>query len=367
MIFKKSLQYELAQTSLSAFAVLFGIVIAQRITYYIGVAANGSIASTSINTLLGFSMIKFLPLLLSLSLFLAVLLTLSRLHRDSEMIIWFSSGIGINQLIRPIVSFSLPIIGLIAFLSLVVTPWATSKSTEYKEQLEHQDELATITPGVFKESKLADRIYFVEGFDQLGNEVKNIFIQSTQHQKLGIVIAAKGHRETMPNQDTFLVLEKGRRYEGKPGTPEFSSTTFERYAVRLDTKQNISGPAILLQAVPTLTLMQQPSVSNQAELQGRFSVPLAAFILVLLAIPLSFIDPRSGRSGNLMMAILVFIIYNNMISISQAWLAQGKVLALVGLWPVHLIFAGVTLYLLTKRGLDILPLFSKSVRWVKPK
>ena len=353
MIFRRSLQQELLQTAVAAFAVLIGIVIAQRITYYIGVAASGRIASNAINTLLGFSMLKFLPMLLSLTLFLAVLLTLTRQHRDSEMVIWFSSGIGLTKWIRPVLTFAVPVIALIGFLSLIVTPWATSKSDEYREQLQRQDELASITPGVFKESKSADRVYFIESFDKLGYEVKNIFIQSMQHQRLGVIVASKGHRETMPNQDNFLIMDQGRRYEGKPGTAEFSSTTFERYAIRLESKESKEKPQIVIQSIPSNVLLKEPNAINIAEIQGRIATPISALILVLLAIPLSFVDPRSGRSGNMMMAVLVFIIYNNLISIAQAWISQGRVAGVVGLWPVHGAFLALTLYMFYRRALQL--------------
>jgi len=350
MIFKRSLSQELLQTAIGAFTVLFGIVIAQRITYYIGIAANGSIASNSINTLLGFSMLKFLPMLLSLTLFLAVLLTLTRQHRDSEMVIWFSSGQGLAAWIRPILTFSGPVIILIAFLSLFVTPWATNKSSDYKTQLQKQDELATITPGVFKESKQANRVYFVESFNQLGATVKNIFIQSVQHQKLGVIVAKQGHRETMENHDNFLIMEQGRRYEGKPETSEFSSTTFEKYAVRLEAKETKEPPAKVIQAVPINVLLSVHSPTNNAEIQGRIATPISALILVLLAIPLSFVDPRSGRSSNVAMAVLIYIIYINMISIAQAWLVQEKISPIIVLWPVHLIFLSLTIYLFYRRA-----------------
>ena len=353
MIFRRSLQQELLQTAVAAFAVLIGIVIAQRITYYIGVAASGRIASNAINTLLGFSMLKFLPMLLSLTLFLAVLLTLTRQHRDSEMVIWFSSGIGLTKWIRPVLTFAVPVIALIGFLSLIVTPWATSKSDDYREQLHRQDELASITPGVFKESKSADRVYFIESFDKLGYEVKNIFIQSMQHQRLGVIVASKGHRETMPNQDNFLIMDQGRRYEGKPGTAEFSSTTFERYAIRLESKESKEKPQIVIQSIPSNVLLKEPNAINIAEIQGRIATPISALILVLLAIPLSFVDPRSGRSGNMMMAVLVFIIYNNLISIAQAWISQGRVAGVVGLWPVHGAFLALTLYMFYRRALQL--------------
>ncbi len=350
MIFKRSLSQELLQTAIGAFTVLFGIVIAQRITYYIGIAANGSIASNAINTLLGFSMLKFLPMLLSLTIFLAVLLTLTRQHRDSEMVIWFSSGQGLSSWIRPVLTFSGPVIILIAFLSLFVTPWATNKSSDYKTQLQKQDELATITPGVFKESKQANRVYFVESFNKLGTTVKNIFIQSVQHQQLGVVVAKEGHREIIANHDNFLIMEQGRRYEGKPETSEFSSTTFEKYAIRLEAKESKAPPVTAIQAVPSKVLLSEHSPINNAEIQGRIATPISALILVLLAIPLSFVDPRSGRSGNMAMAVLIYIVYNNMISITQAWLAQEKIIPVIGLWPVHLIFLALTIYLFYRRA-----------------
>jgi lipopolysaccharide export system permease protein len=273
------------------------------------------------------------------------------------MIIWFSSGQGLYAWIRPILSFTTPVIILIAMLSLLVTPWATNKSGEYKTQLKKQDELATITPGVFKESKHANRVYFVESFNQLGASVNNIFIQSVQHQKLGVIVARQGHRETMSNHDDFLIMEQGRRYETTPETAEFSSTTFEKYAVRLEAKETKEVPVTPIQAISSDKLLSQRSPANNAEIQGRISTPISALILVFLAIPLSFVDPRSGRSGNIAMAILIYIIYNNLISITQAWLVQGKLNPMVGLWPVHLLFLSLTIYLFYRRAfqLPILP------------
>lgn len=348
MLFKRSLLQELASTAAGAFLVLLGIVVAQRAAYYIGIAAKGSLASDAINTLLGFSMIKFQPMLLSLTLFLAVLLTLSRWHRDSEMVVWFSSGLGIASWIRPVLTFALPVILVIFGLSLFVTPWATHKGADFADQLKGRDELASISPGVFKESRNADRVYFVESFDELGNVVKNIFVQTTQHQKLGIIVAAKGHRNTAENGDNFLVMENGRRYEGVPNTPEFNTTHFETYSIRIEPAE-VKQQAPSTQSKDSMELLQNHDPANNAELQWRMAIPISAFVLVLLAIPLSFVDPRSGRSANMMIAILIYIIYNNMLSILQAWLAQGKLSPIVGLWPVHILFLLLTVYMFYRR------------------
>ncbi|HYD33787.1 MAG TPA: LPS export ABC transporter permease LptF [Methylophilaceae bacterium] len=350
MLFKRSLQHELVTTAIGAFVVLLGIVLAQRVAYYIGVAAKGSLASDAINTLLGFTLIKYLPMLLSLTLFLAVLLTLSRWHRDSEMVVWFSSGMSITNWIRPVMMFALPVIATIALLSLFVTPWATHKGSDFKDQLQSRDELATISPGVFKESRHAERVYFVESFDELGNIVKNIFVQSRQHQKLGIIVAAEGHREKASNEDDFLVMENGRRYEGNPETREFTMTNFERYAIRIEpTEVQQEPPGIQAKSNSELLRERDQNPRSNAELQWRLAIPISAFVLVLLAVPLSFVDPRSGRSANLMMALLIYVIYNNLLSISQAWLAQGKLSPIIGLWPVHILFLLLTLYFFYRR------------------
>lgn len=357
MIFKRSLLQEFFGTALASLIVLLGIMVAQRIAFYLGFAARGSVASDAISALLGFSLLKFLPMLLSLTLFLAVLLTLTRTHRDSEMVVWFSSGQGIAAWVRPVLTFALPVIGVIAFLSLFVTPWATQKGIDFREQMESRDEFSSLTPGVFKESKNTDRVFFVESLNQLGNTVRNIFAQSIQHRKLGIMVAQEGYHTVEKNGDTFLVLLNGRRYEGQRNAPDFSVTEFERYALRTE-------PAEVKHDLPTpkskssMDLFRERSPDNNAELQWRLAMPISAFVLVLLAIPLSFVDPRAGRSANLIMALMVYIIYSNLLSIVQAWIAQGKLSPAVGLWPVHLAMLLLTVYLFYRR-LFLLPLLPR--------
>jgi lipopolysaccharide export system permease protein len=369
-IFKKSLSHELISTAGAMFLILIGIVIAQRAGYLVQLAAKGILPNDAINTLLGFNMVKFLPMILSLSIFLSVLLTLSRWHRDSEMVIWFSSGLGLSNWIRPILTFAVPVVVIITLLSIWVMPWATQKGQDYKVQLKSRDELSSISPGVFKESNNGDRVYFVESFDELGNVVKNIFVQSTQHQKTGVVVASIGSRKKEKNDDNFLVLEQGRRYEGKPNSAEVSTTEFERYAIRVQTKEAAPEP-YTRQAISTKELLQDTDSGNKAELQWRLAIPISALVLVLLAIPLSFVDPRAGRSLNLIFAIVIYIIYNNVLSIFQAWVTQGRLSSMIGLWPVHLFFLALTFYMFYRRN-HLLPLIprlppSLSDLWKKTK
>ncbi len=347
-LFRRSLLQELSSTAAGAFLILAGIVVAQRAGNLIRLSAKGIIPNDAITTMLGFNMIRFLPMLLSLSLFLAILLTLSRWYRDSEMVVWFSAGLSINSWIRPVLTFSIPIIILISFLSLFVTPWAINKVEEYRVQLKSRDDLSTLNPGVFKESAHADRVFFVESFDELGNIVKNIFVQSIQHQKLGIVVASIGSRQTEKNGDNFLVMQNGRRYQGVRGTAEYSTTEFEKYAIRVEAVE-AQREAPSTQSIPSLALFKNNTNANIAELQWRLSMPISALILSMLAIALSALDPRAGRSANFALALVIYILYINLLSIIQAWIAQDKINALIGLWPVHLLFTVLVSYMMYQR------------------
>lgn len=363
LLFKRALLQELMTTAAGAFLILLGIVIAQRAGNLIRLAAKGILPNDAIITMLGFNMVKFLPMLLSLTLFLSVLMTLSRWYRDSEMVIWFSAGLSINHWIRPILGFAVPVIALIAGLSLFIMPWATNKADDYRTELKSRDDLASISPGVFKESKSAERVFFIESFDELGNVVKNIFVQTIQHQKLGIVVAAQGSRFTDKNGDNFLLMKNGRRYQGDRGSAEFSTTTFEKYAVRVEAAEVKEEPPST-QSKSSQELIKTSDSENNAELQWRMAIPISALVLTLLAIPLSSLDPRAGRSANFVMALIIYMIYNNLLSIMQAWVAQGKVNGTLGLWPVHLIFMALATYMFYRRvhQLPLLPsIFSKVV------
>jgi lipopolysaccharide export system permease protein len=345
-------------TASAAFFVLIGIFVAQRAGYLVRNAAKGLIPNDAIMTMMGFGIIKFLPVILSLTLFLSVLLTLTRWHRDSEMAVWFSSGLSMANWIRPIITFSMPVIVVIALLSLFVTPWASKKVEDYRVQLQSRDELSVIAPGLFKESASGDRVYFVEAFDQLGNVVKNVFVQNIQHQKTGVIIADTGNRHKANNGDDFIILKKGRRYESEPNSAEVSTTEFEEYGIRVQTKEVTRGPDVTA-AKRLSQLVKSKDKQDHAELQWRISLPISALILVLLAIPLSFVDPRAGRSLNLMFAILIYMTYNNMMSICQAWISQGKLSPWIGLIPAHIVFIALAFYLFYRRTylLPVLPAF----------
>lgn len=334
MIHRRAAHREFAATAAAVFVSLFAILLTTQLIRLLAQAAGGRITPESVVALLGFGAIGFLPVLLSLTVFISVLLTFGRWYRDSEMVIWLSSGLPLTAWIRPVLQFALPVIVLIALLSLVLTPWANKQSETFRQRLEQRDDIARVSPGSFNESGAADRVFFVEGV--AGNEglVRNVFVSSIQNGRMGVVATAQGRTETAPNGDRFIILEQGRRYEGEPGGTEYKVMEFERYALRIENKDSKlieQSPRIL----STLELIRDPQPAHLAELLWRIGTPITALNLCLLAIPLAFVNPRAGRTNNLIFALLTFMIYTNLLSVSQAWVAQGRLGFGVGVWAVH--------------------------------
>jgi len=347
-LFQRALVGEFVSNGLLVFAVLFGIVLVSQLIRLLGAAVDGKIAVDGVVALLGFGAMSYLPMLFSICLFISILLTLTRCYRDSEMVVWFCSGVGLTRWIRPVMVYTMPVAGMIALLSLVLSPWSVQKAEEFKHKLESRDEVATATTGAFRESKKDERVYFIENLDLESGRVGNIFVQSVQNGKMGTVVARQGFQESKPDGSRFLVLLNGTRYEGTPGQRDYNIVEFERYSMRIDslpTKQSALEPA----GMSTWSLWNDPTSWHIAELQRRLSLPISAIIIALLAIPMSYVNPRAGRSINLILAIIVYMLYSNMINVANSWVGLEKVSPAIGMWIMHAIMLGVTALMFYRR------------------
>lgn len=349
MIFRRALLAEFAVTASAVFAVLLSILVVTEFVRVLGRAAGGRVDADAVGAILGFTILNLLPFVITLTLFIAVLGVLARCHRDSEMVIWFSSGLSLNALLVPVLMFALPVTALVGFSSLALAPWANSRADEFRRQLEARDEAAGIAAGVFRESRRADRVFFVEQFSVEDNTVRRVFVQSVENQRVGTMVAERGLIETSPSGFRHLVLLDGRRYEGVPGTPEFRIVEFERYSLRLEGAVALRG-APPAKALPTPALLADPTPPHVAELMWRTAIPVMALLLSLLAIPLSFVNPRAARSLNYVYAALIYMLYSNLLSTAQAWIAQQKLPPVVGFWAVHLAMAATIVALFAWRA-----------------
>jgi lipopolysaccharide export system permease protein len=341
MVFRRSLVRELTATAIALFVVLLGILFTNLALRLLARAAGGTIAAEGIVALLGFNALFYFNILLSVALFVTVLLTLSRWYRDSEMIVWFTSGQGLVSWLKPILMFATPFLAAIVVLSLWLSPWAEQRRLEYERQLESRNEVALLAPGLFREFKSARLVVFIESVNSFDNTIRNVFLHSIDNGKDVTTVARSGFLEEAPNGDRFIVLKEGRRYEGVPGTAEFRSVEFERLGRRIEPAEARSLP-LSLKALPTEALIATNGSVERAELFWRISVPISALVLVLLAIPLSYVNPRMGRSFNLIAGAFLYMVYYNCLNLVQSVIAQGKLSMVEGLVIIHSIaIAGV--------------------------
>ncbi len=334
MIFERAVRREFAQAAAGISIALLAILASILLIRLLKEAVGGRIVPEAVASLLGFALLNLMPLVLSLMLFVSILLSLTRAFRDSEMVVWFSCGLPLTAWVRPVLGFALPFVLVIAGLAGFLSPWANLNTAQYRQVLSARSDASQISPGVFQETKAGKRVFFVEAMANSDTMLGNIFVASLQDGKLGVVVSDRGYQEYAENGDRFVVLEKGRRYEVEPGSPEFRVMEFERYKVRTEDAE--AKPAEHLpNRMSTMELLQEDSNRTRGELLWRIGIPISALILALLAIPLSYVNPRAGRSANMLIAVLIYAIYSNLLWVAQAWVSQGKLSFWIGVWVIH--------------------------------
>ncbi len=218
MIFQRAIRRELLNAVGAVFTALFTIIISVTLIRILGDAAAGKIASSDVLSLLGFASLINLPVLISLSTFIAVLMVVARSYQDSEMVVWFASGVSLMDWVRPVMQVGIPMVILTAVLSFWLTPWSQKLSAEQRERFRNREDISRVSPGKFQESANGQKVFFVEGLSSDTTRVNNVFLSQNQTQESGVALAREGTVRIDERGDKLLQLYDGRRYDGMPGS-----------------------------------------------------------------------------------------------------------------------------------------------------
>jgi lipopolysaccharide export system permease protein len=333
MVFDSTVRKELARGFGATLVVILTIVLTNALIRSVGQAAGGAVAPQDVVLLLGYVTLGQLPTLLALSLFVSVVVALGRMYRDSEMIIWFSSGVGIGRFVRPVLRTSWPVLLVVGLLVFFVWPWGNLASVELRERYQQRSDLARVTPGVFQSSSDGRRVFFVERESTDGVNARNVFIL-TRNDEVESVISARSGRLENDGDQRFLVLERGQRNSSQLVSGERTLASFEHYRVLASERAARAGDNRAPRTVSTAQLLAEPTARHQGELAWRMGLVFGAANLLLLGIALAASPPRRASNWNLLFALLAFVVYYNLISLTQAWVASGRLglgAALVGL------------------------------------
>ncbi len=323
MLFDSSLRRDLSRTFGATLVVILTIVLTMALIRTLGQAALGRISPQDVVLLLGYFALANLPTMLTLSLFVAVVATLGRMYRDSEMAIWFASGVGLSRFVRPVMRLAWPVLLLVSLLTLFVWPWVNQQSTEMKGRFEQRSDLSRIAPGQFQTSRDGNRVFFIERADDEGRDGRNVFILSQQGDGESVTAARSGHVENTADAK-FLVLERGQRNEKNSKSGEKTVSRFDSYRIQASEHALNGVSALPPKARPTLDLLLAPDTRAQGELAWRVGMIIGSVNLLLLAVGLSATQPRRASNWNLLFALLAFVVYYNLINLSQAWVSNGK-------------------------------------------
>ncbi len=335
MLFDSSIRKELARSFGATLVVLITVVMTMMLIRTLGQAARGSVSPSDVMLVMGFTVLGQLSTILTLSLFIATVSTLSRMYRDSEMVIWFASGRGLMSLLGPLLRFDWPVMLAVAALALAIWPWANRQVVELRTQYEQRSDIDRIAPGEFQESANGTRVFFIDKATSNAGEASNVFVATTEKDR-DTVTSARSARLEVRKGERMVILSDGQRLETTLDKPGIKVSDFVEYGMRIGSSSSSGSDEAAVKTQDTLALLRDPTPNDLAELGWRMGLAFAALNFVVLGLAIAVVNPRAGRSGSMMFALFSFLVYYNLLTVGQSWVAAGR----MGLWPFMLMLHG---------------------------
>ena len=324
MLFHSSIRKDLARSFGATVVVLATIVMTIILIRTLGQATKGSVNPSEVMLVMGLTVIGHLTTILTLSLFIAVVSTLSRMYAESEMVIWFSSGKGLATFSKPLFQFAWPVLLMIAFLALFVWPWSNKQIQDLRDRYERRNDIERVAPGQFQESAGGKRVFFIDKDSPNNQTGRNVFVSSIEGDFESVTTAQQGQIE-INKGERFLSLQQGQQMLRHLKTGEVRITEFKDYQLLIDPSSKFSASDMQSRIMTSLDLIKNPTPVNLGELSWRVGLALAAFNLLLIGLAVASVNPRVGKSYNLALALFCFVAYYNMVNVGQNWIAAGKV------------------------------------------
>ncbi len=344
MIISRYLTKEVFNTLLAVTFLLLLVFMSQQLVRYLSYAASGKIAPTILLQIIGFEIPNLLALLLPLGLFLGIILTYGRLYADNELRVLHSSGLSMQHLMGITSVLAVGVTVVVTLFVFWINPAIALNKQKMMASGSVDNLLGTIMPGRFQVSSDGKRVVYVEKISRNHKEANNIFVAqqgksaSDEMTTPWVVLSATSGRQVVDpaTEQSFVIADDGYRYSGVPGQNNYSIIQFKRYAIHLS-DVSLNTQRQIEEAIPTTKLFAQyHDPVSASELQWRVGIPLSALILALMAIPLSQVKPRQSRYAALLPAILIYVVYMNLLFAGRNLIEQKMVSIYFGLWWVHL-------------------------------
>ncbi len=346
-IIDKYIAKELLTACLSVLFVLLIIVLSTEVVHLLKWVSQGRIPIGAFISYLLNSVFEFSVVLIPLSLLMGILLAFGRLYQDSEMSAIMSAGIGPMRWYRPLMLIAIPATLLLLVLLLYIKPVITYQRAIITAEIKAQAEVDTLSIGEFNRVSNRDGVLFLEAKNENSEQIDNVFFQQQRNSTSHVDVAAYTTTAS-ENGQRYMLMHDGIHYVGNPGDVDFRIIKYSDYGIHIDKKQ--IEPRMSEKSKTVTQLWSSSNIKDQAELQWRFTLPLATIIVAVMALPLSRTNPRSGRYAKLAIALLIYLVYSNLLGVGKTWIVQEKVPVWLGTWWVHIIAIILTAILLQRQG-----------------
>lgn len=358
MIIFRYLAKEVFVTLISLTAILMLIFLSNQLIQYLNRAASGTIPGLIIMKLMMLELPTLLCLLIPLGFYISLLLAYGRLYAESEMTVLRACGYGPDLLLKHSFIMASVVTVLVAAVMIWVSPYIYIERALLLRNTGVQTLIKTIMPGRFHAIHHGQEVFYVQSMSRDHNKAEKIFLakRSSVENKIrwDILWADKAFAETdTKTGEDYIVLQEGKEYQGTPGNAEYQVTHFGQYKTRLPHPEvDIKDDLRTIKTVDLLPL-NNPDRGKAAELQWRLSVPIMVLTLTLVAVPLSRVNPRSGKYAKLLPAIIIYILYANLMFITRNAVVSGALPKWIGLWWVHVVVAALGVFLIWRNQVKL--------------
>lgn len=336
-ILQRYIGREILTTFIAVILILISILLTQRLALYLNEATSGGLSQSAILSLVGLQVIRFLAELLPLSFLLASIIAFGRLYKDSEMAALFALGMPIKTLYQILLLLAIPLMIIITLLNFWVVPEVAKTQDIVLHKARESAKVTVLKPGVFKSFANKHTVY-VESISNKGEQLNNVFIHSKEYsgnREVGYSVTTARYGEQLTDEEgaRFVVLKEGSRFTDKEGVRE--KLYFQHLTLRLEAASDAFAHKAL--SLSTKELIEEPQPKHLAELHRRIAGPLSVLILILMIPALAHSRPREGQFNKLIVALILYVIYFNLLGIGQSWIERGRIAPIFGLWWAHAI------------------------------
>lgn len=336
MIIARYLVKDIAQSFLAVGLVLLAIGISAQLVGLFAEVTSGTLGVDTVMILLGLKTLKMLIVVIPLSLYLGILMSLGKFYQNNEMAAMLACGITPGRVFRSVLGLAILVSLIVATLSVHLVPWSEGLSHRISQEAENRADMEGMSAGRFREISSGVGVIYAEAINRDTRHLQGVFMQMQDRHGETIMRSTQAYQKIdSESGDRFMVFENGMRFDGRPGSDGYAMIEFEKHGVRLREKNQLPQYKKYT-AVPINELLVSDRPVYIAEWQWRFSSALMTLLLAILAIPLSKTSPRQGRYARLALALLFYILISNLLNVARVKLSLGDISPLLGLWWVHL-------------------------------